>query len=390
MYERFRILHVLRAPVGGLFRHVRDLAAEQSARGHEVGFLADALTSDSLTETRLADIAPQLALGIHRIEMPRKPGLADLRAVMATKRIAETLDIDILHGHGAKGGTYARLAAAVMRLTSSNAPSSFYTPHGGSLHYRGNGPVALAYRSVERMLGRLTDGLIFECSFARRAYEAGIDRAIIGSKVIPNGLVESDFGTHNPSPDAADFLFIGELRTLKGVDLLLNALHRLNRTRKVTAVIVGDGPDASQFKTLAHELGLDDCVTFPGAMPAREAFDLGRVLVMPSRAESFPYVVLECAAVAMPIIATDVGGVHEIVAETDTELVESDNVDALTAAMDAELQDMCGARARSERLKAKVLSRFTVARMTTSILSYYADCREGYARPANVPVGETI
>jgi hypothetical protein len=56
--ERFRILHCLRAPVGGLFRHVVDLSAAQAARGHAVGLIMDSTTADRLTEERLARLAP--------------------------------------------------------------------------------------------------------------------------------------------------------------------------------------------------------------------------------------------------------------------------------------------------------------------------------------------
>ena len=78
MTERLRILHCFRAPVGGLFRHVLDLSAEQAVRGHDVGFVVDSTVADPLTEGRLADAARHLTLGIHRIPMGRLPGPRDL------------------------------------------------------------------------------------------------------------------------------------------------------------------------------------------------------------------------------------------------------------------------------------------------------------------------
>ncbi len=371
MLQRLKILHVLRAPVGGLFRHVRDLASEQSARGHVVGLLVDSASSDSLTDQRLAELKPHLALGIARTPMSRAPGLSDLKAILATRRLARELDIDIVHGHGAKGGTYARLAAASLRVLGRRYPRSFYTPHGGSLHFKPGTLAGFGVVAAERLMGPLTDGLIFECQFAQRAYESRIGRSTVGARIIPNGLLDSDFGSHQPSEDAADFLFIGELRSLKGIDLMLHALARgPGHTR---AVIVGDGPEASQFKTLANELGLSERVSFTGALPARTAFGLARVLVMPSRAESFPYVVLESAAIGMPLIATDVGGISEIVSGSDTELVESENVAALSEAMASAIDGLDAARARGRRLRTAVKSRFTVDTMTSSVLSFYAE-----------------
>src|SRR3954467_6944682 len=76
----YRILHCLRAPVGGLFRHVRDLSIEQARRGHAVGVVCDAVAGDALTEDRLRALAPHLALGLFRTRMSRELGLSDISA----------------------------------------------------------------------------------------------------------------------------------------------------------------------------------------------------------------------------------------------------------------------------------------------------------------------
>src|SRR5258708_19374619 len=76
----YRILHCLRAPVGGLFRHVRDLSAEQARRGHAVGVVCDAVASDPLTAARLRALEPQLALGLFRTRMRRELAPNDVPA----------------------------------------------------------------------------------------------------------------------------------------------------------------------------------------------------------------------------------------------------------------------------------------------------------------------
>jgi glycosyltransferase involved in cell wall biosynthesis len=119
--------------------------------------------------------------------------------------------------------------------------------------------------------------------------------------------------------------------------------------------------------------GLAGDIAFPGAMPAREAFRLGRALVMPSRAESLPYVALEAAGAGLPLIATDVGGVSEIVSGTDTPLVRPCDPVALADAMRAVLDDADLARERADRLRAVVGQRFSVAGMTDGVLGCYAD-----------------
>ena len=236
---------------------------------------------------------------------------------MPCRDTARALRADVLHGHGAKGGAFARLAARELRADGRNV-ATFYTPHGGSLHYPLASPQGLIYTAVEKYLARYTDGLIFESDFIRRVYNRRIGAGRVPERVIPNALQPDDFTPHQPNANAADFLFIGELRHLKGVDVLLQALARIAAFEPVRAVIVGAGPDAEAFKTMARELQLDGLIDFPGAMPARDAFPLGRCLVVPSRAESMPYIVLEAAAAAMPLLATNVGGIPEIVNGTDT------------------------------------------------------------------------
>lgn len=365
-----RILHCLRAPVGGLFRHVRDLAAAQSERGNLVGAIVDSSAADALTAARLDALAGHLALGLYRIPMSRDIGWRDLTAVRSTTRIGRELKIDIIHGHGAKGGAYGRLAA--QRLAAAmHEVQSFYTPHGGSLHYAPTSLKGRVYMALERHLLAGTSGLIFESQYSSRLFGAHVGFGTVATRVIPNGLLAEEFTVHRPAADASDVLFIGELRYLKGVDILLDAIAQLQNQRPTTATIVGDGPDAAHFKRQAQSLGLRDRVRFLGAMPAREAFPLGRVLAMPSRAESFPYIVLEAAAAGIPLIATAVGGIPEIVTGTDTGLVAPDNADALSNALSAALKDQNASDAKAGRLKGSVAARFTVERMTTAVLDFY-------------------
>jgi len=370
--ERLRIIHCFRAPVGGLFRHVLDLSAEQSARGHDVGYIIDSTVADPLTEDRLAKAAQHLTLGITRIPMGRLPGPRDLATSRSVRDAARDLRADVLHGHGAKGGAYARLAARSLRLEGRNV-AAFYTPHGGSLHYPLRSPQGLLFTAMEKVLNRYTDGLIFECDYISRIYEQRVGRGSVEQRVVPNALQPGDFTTHAPQPDAADFVFIGELRRLKGVDVLLRALARIAAMRPVSAVIVGSGPDRDELKALARELTLDGVAQFVGPMPAPDAFPRGRCIVVPSRAESMPYIVLEAAAAGIPLLATDVGGIGEIVAGTDTTLLPPGDVEALVSAMNAFLDAPEAAKARAQRLKAAVAGRFTVAIATTAVLDFYAE-----------------
>jgi len=380
-----RILHCFRAPVGGLFRHVLDLAEEQASRGHDVGILAGNTIEDRLTAKKFAALAPKLTLGISRIPMKRMPGLGDFAAVHAAFRHAGELDLDVIHGHGAKGGAYARLASYGLSVSGRDV-KSFYTPHGGSLNFKPGTLESKLLLSVERNLDSMTTGLIFESQYAAQKYASHVGILDAPQRVIPNGLAAQDFIRAVPNADATDVLFIGELRQIKGVDVLLKAVAQLRPLRAVTATIVGSGPDGEALRAMATSLDLSDIVHFAGAMPARDAFKLGRVMVVPSLAESFPYVVLEASAAGLPLISTDVGGIPEIVAGTDTRLIEPGSVDALTFALTDTLGDIDAARDRANRVRAQVEKKFTVSAMTKAVLDFYGEAAIRRTRlPLRVP-----
>ncbi len=381
MSQPLRILQCLRAPVGGLFRHVLDLAEEQAARGHAVGILADSHASDALTTAKLEAIRPKLALGLHLTPMSRSPGAGDLFAARTVAGIAKRLNLDVLHGHGAKGGLYARLATARLR-TAGQRLVCLYTPHGGVLHFDPKSAKGRVLLGTERALGRLTHGIVFESAFSQTAYRAKVAEPRCAVRVVPNGLRPAEFEPVVPAPDAADLVFVGELRHLKGVDVLLEAIAGIKSPRPPTVTIVGAGPDAQAFKALAEQLGLGARVTFPGARPAREAFPLGRLLVMPSRAESFPYIVLEAAAAGLPMIATQVGGIPEIFGTLADRLVPPGDVQSLRSRIEAFLNAPEEFRGEAATLRENVGKRFTVAGMTEAILAFYRECLDEKASAA--------
>ena len=104
-----------------------------------------------------------------------------------------------------------------------------------------------------------------------------------------------------------------------------------------------------------------------GAKPARAAFALGRMLVVPSRAESLPYIVLEAAAAGLPIIATNVGGIAEIFGPDADELVPPGDPAALADAIAQAMQDRGARHSASLRLKSRLRASFSVDAMTDAV-----------------------
>ena len=367
MADKLRILQVMRAPVGGLFRHVADLTRALAADGHSVGLVVDSLANDSQTESRLTDLLPHATLGIHRFAMPRVLGGGDLRTPFAVRRLARSLDIDVLHGHGAKGGFYARLARIGGKAVA------LYTPHGGVLHFSSSSVSGRVFHQLERALMAQTGAIIFESSYARATYSALIGAPTCPSEVIHNGLAPDEFVPMPPVADAADFVFVGELRDLKGIYVLADALVDLKRPdgTPATLVMAGDGAERAAFEARLAELGLAQRVTLLGAQPARPTFARGRIAVVPSLAESLPYVVLEAAAARLPVISTRVGGIPEIFGPTAGSLVPAGDSVALAAAMQRALDDPRAADDEMLVRLAHIENRFSLGAMTSAIEALY-------------------
>lgn len=354
----------MRTPVGGLFRHVLDLAREQAARGHAVGIIADSSSGGESAAKALAAIESTLSLGLSRVPMSRQVGPLDRGALRHVTDRAREANASVLHGHGAKGGAYARLA----RWPAVRA----YTPHGGSLFFTPYTPAGIAYFGIERWLRRRTDLVLFESEYADRTF-----RRYIGdppfSRVVHNGIAPADLTPVEPDEDAADFIYMGELRWRKGVDVLLDALARLAAEGwNGRAILYGEGPDRTAFEGRARDLGLLHQVHFAGHAGARAAFRTGRLLIVPSRAESLPYMVLEAAAASMPMLTTRVGGIPEIFGPDAGALLPPGDVTALVEAI---RRMRAGDPELVRRLRERVARDFTIEGMTDAVLAAYADAR---------------
>jgi glycosyltransferase involved in cell wall biosynthesis len=331
--------------VGGIFRHVRDLTAAQSAAGHDVGIICDSTTGGELEAKLFAEIKDHLSLGLHRTPMQRHIGIGDAAAAWRTYGLIKELQPDILHGHGAKGGVYARLFGSLLRVFRYRV-ARLYSPHGGSLHYDEKTVTGRLFFLVERMMGRATDHLLFVSDYERRTYRRKIGEPRAPSTLVYNGIKPAEFFPVEKVSPTADFLFIGMMRDLKGPDIFIDALAEAGKRlgRGVTAVMVGEGSDREKYVEQARLHGLAAAIRFLPPMPAREAFALADVIVVPSRAEAMPYIVLEALAAGMPMIASSVGGIPEIFPAGSPALILPDSAQ-LADRMITALQDMPAFRA---------------------------------------------
>ncbi|MGP8232637.1 MAG: glycosyltransferase family 4 protein [Methylovirgula sp.] len=363
-----KILHILRAPLGGLFRHVLDVARGQSERGHRVGLIVDSMTGGARADAALAELAPQLALGLLRVAITRELSAYDVHALRVISRRIKLAGPDVLHGHGAKGAALARLAP-----NASNA-IRVYTPHGGSLVYCPGTFRGAFYRKLEWLLRWRTDLFLFESSYVADLFrsEIGPPRAMV--RIVRNGVGDTEFAPVTVRADATDIVCVGELRPVKAIDVLIEALAILRQSgRLVSATIAGEGPQGAELKAQAERLGIADQVRFVGYRPAREAFAMGRMLVIPSRAESLPYIVLEAAAAGMPIIATSVGGIPEIFGPQAAHLIAPDDVGALVGAISAALDAPAQEKRVAQLVKSRVRNEFSSTAMVDSGIAAYRE-----------------
>ncbi|QAY96324.1 glycosyltransferase family 1 protein [Methylovirgula ligni] len=386
--RKLRILHVLRAPLGGLFRHVVDLTREQIERGHAVGLVTDSRTGGRRADETLDALTPSLELGLLRIPMQRPAHILDIPAALRVAAHANALNVDVVHGHGSKGGAYARLPAVLSR---ADKPVRAYTPHGGSFNYRSGPLIERTYMAIERLLVAGTDVYLFESGYIAQQFRRRVGPTTKLTRIVYNGLSPNEFVPVAPNADAADFLYVGELRAAKGIDTLIDAIALISQGPiKPRLVLVGSGPDDAKLIEHAVQRGIGEQVTFAGVMPAHEAFRLGRVLVVPSRAESLPYIVLEAAAAEVPLVATDVGGINEIFGPYRDRLIVPDDPQLLAATLKKTLTRPADqVRAESRALADFVKTKFKISDMADAVIAGYAEAlaaRRSRRSPANSSV----
>ena len=382
--KRIKILRVIaRLNMGGPALHVAYLTEGLRKRGYDTTLVAGSLARG---EDSMAFVADAHGVEIVRIdELGRE--ISPLRDLMATIRLARLIRKErpqILHTHTAKAGTVGRVAA---RLAGSRKPPIIvHTFHGHVL--RGYfGPVrSLFFRLLERWLARGTTALVAVSPQVRDDLVAlGVapaERFVVvrlgielDERVAPelNGRAETRryLGI---SGDRFAVGWIGRMSAVKRTDDVLIAFKNL-RDSGIDAVLcmVGDGPDRVLLEQRARELGVTRDMVFLGyqedVAPFYAAFD---ALVLPSGNEGTPVTVIEALAAELPVVATRVGGVPDVVTDgEDGFLVEAGATDDLAErlgrlARDPELRARMGKKGRE-----RVLPRYAVDRLVDDVDELY-------------------
>lgn len=368
-----RIAFVFRAPLGGLFRNVLDLTRGMIARGHVVGIICDDKPGSAFSESMLAEITPSLSLGLARFPIERNPTFGDIAGVRRVRSIIADWKPDVVHGHGSKGGLHARLSSG---WSATGPIARAYTPHGGSLNYKPGSLLHRLYMGVEGVLARRTELFLFESDYVRRRFVEFVGEPSGLVKVVHNGIYDREFEPIAHREDARDLVYVGEFRAAKGLDILVAALEmvRAKLGRAPSIVFVGSGPDKEKLQRWVAEKGLVDNVEILTPRPVRDALAMGRAIVVPSLAESLPYVSLEAAGASQPMISTNVGGIPEIFGPHGDELLPPRDPAALADAIARMLTaDRSVALAKARTIAGYVRENFRVEDMVDGYVAAYRE-----------------
>jgi glycosyltransferase involved in cell wall biosynthesis len=189
-----------------------------------------------------------------------------------------------------------------------------------------------------------------------------------------NGVTADEFDPIVTAPDATDVVYVGEFRHIKGADLLVDAVARLHADGKpLTLTLAGDGEEMAALKAQVERLGLTHSVRFIGHVKARHGFAQGKLLVVPSRGDSMPYVVIEAGAAGIPMVAADVGGIPEIFGPHPEALFAPNIVGAMADAIETALDDPEAAQARAKSVRERIFQHFSQKAMVEGVLAGYRD-----------------
>jgi len=344
-----RIMHVLApAPFGGLENVVRLLATGQRGRGHHVTVCA---VLDDERDHPFVTSLLQDGIDLTPVVAAARQYRSERRAVREAMNASRPA---IVHTHGYRpdilhlGAAHAAGAAAVTTL------------HG----FTGGDWKNRVYEQLQIRAAAHADAAVAVSSgIGARLRRGGAlaDRV----HVIPNAIAPVDFLSREVAraalaipADAIRIGWVGRLSHEKGADVLVRALASVPDSF-VSVSFIGDGPERPAVERLASSLGVRERVVFHGVVASAasllRAFD---VVVLSSRTEGTPMILLEAMAAGVPVVAASVGGVPDVAQAEHALLVPPDDPAALGAAIARCIGDREGAAMRVGRAVTRVSSTY--------------------------------
>lgn len=372
-----KILRVItRLNIGGPARQALMLHRALAERGHECELVSGAPQAEE-------GAFPPPAEHYTLVKALRRETdfLADARAIQALTHIMRSLEPDIVHTHTTTAGGLGRIAARRAKV-----PVVVHTFHGHVLSGYLSGPQTRALTAAERFLARRTDALISVSTRVRDELLAlGIGRPEQW-RVVPLGLELGEL-LNGPQETAAARAalglpvegplvgIVGRLAAIKDHETFLAMASRLAASRPdVSFVVAGDGALRESLETKARQL-VGDRVRFLGwVTDLPTLYGALDVVALTSRNEGTPVALIEAGAAAKPVVATDVGGVAEVVRDGETGfVVPPGDVEALADRVGKVLDEPETARTLGLAGRAWVRERFSAERLVEDLAFLYED-----------------
>jgi L-malate glycosyltransferase len=290
-----------------------ELGLELAKRGHEVHFITYA------PPFRLSGFVERVYY--HEVEVPTYPLFEhppyNLALTVAMQRVTKQYDLDVLHAHYAV--PHATSAWMAKEMLGNDAFRIVTTLHGTDITLVGQDP---SYQSITEFSIRKSDGLTAVSEYLRRETIEHFHVPPDDIRVVPNFVDLEKYERGAYPCHRAKLAREGELiithisnfRPVKRIEDVVRVFARINRERPSRLVLVGDGPDRNRAEELAQSEGVADRVWFLGKQESvAELLSCSDLFLLPSASEAFGLVALEAMACGVPVVATRVGGLPEVV-----------------------------------------------------------------------------
>lgn len=335
--------NVTRSLVASLGPHVQPVIA-----GVDPGVVAHVASGREDTGTRVLD---------------RVAGRADLRTIAAHAAAFWELNVDVVHvDRHLWSGQYGLLAASwagvpALSVVHGVLPAS-----------------STSQRALTVATARLAQRYVGVSGYVSRQVRHQLCIPPERVTTVYNGIAPPPAAgpgrPRGPAPEPVAVLCVGRLAYEKGVDVLVRAMAALP---SAAAVVVGDGAERQRIESLASAQGVTGRVRFDGWVEGWTARYAPQVVVVPSRFEALSVVALEAMQAGIPVVATRVGGIPEIVADSVTGvLVAPDDPAAMAAAIGSLLADGRRREAMGAAGRARVAERFCLEAMVAAYEELYA------------------
>lgn len=327
------VLHVLApATVGGLERVVQSLAGGQRALGLDVHVAV--VVGPGVDATLFGAPLRRSGVTLHEVRVPARGYLRERAALRA---ICRTLSPHIVHTHGYRPDV---LDAPVARREGVATVTTAHGFTGGDRRNR-------VYEWMQRRAFAQSDAVVaVSQSLADRLQSTGVppDRLhVIRNAWTRPAAPLARAGARRElriADDTFRFGWVGRLTHEKGADLAVRAFTEIAGDLPVSLSILGDGPEAHRLRSAGRDAVGVDRITWHGVTPdAGRLFSAFDAFVLSSRTEGTPIVLFEAMEAKVPIVATAVGGVPEVLDDRHAWLVPPDDVGALSTALRAVFTD---------------------------------------------------